>query len=834
MPRESIMLNPFRNCRSFLACAILAVGASVARADMPQAPALKAEPPKSALRGLSVFPEKIELSGPRAEQPLGVLGDYADGRQWDLSRAASFKVESEKIATVTAGVLRPVADGETNVVISVGLQSVKVPVTVKDSGKDVPVSFAREIVPVLTRMGCNQGACHGAALGRGGFRLSLRGFDPSFDHPQIVQSAEGRRIVLSDPERSILLMKPAGQMEHQGGERFAVGSREYNLIKQWLQDGVPEPVAREATVTSLQVWPPKRLMALREQQQILVRAVWSDGLVTDVTPMVQFDAINEGVAAVSPAGLITAKGPGESHVMLRYQGQATIATVTLPYGQLPPGTTIPTSNFIDEKLAARWKALGLTPSALCSDEEFLRRLSLDAIGTLPTPAEVKAFLADKSPDKRTKVIDAMLERPEFVDFWALKWGDLLRINRDLLQDKGMWCFHNWVRASLRDNKPVDEMVREIITAEGSPFMDGPANYYMAARTPPDWAETTAQLFLGVRMQCAKCHQHPFEKWTQDDYAGLAAFFARMGTKNSQEYGLFGRETVIFLKTTGEQTHPRKGNVVKPHPLDGPDMDDPLDRRRKLADWLTAKDNRFFARNIVNRFWAYTMGRGLVEPVDDMRATNPPSNPELLDALAADFAGHNFDLKHLLRTIFQSRAYQLSAVATAGNKMDASNIQHTRYQPKRLTAEQLADALDFATGTREKYVGLPLGTRAIQLPDTKVRSFLMDTFGRPPRQVTCECERTTQPNIAQAMHLLNGDFLNKKIEAPTGRIETLLKAKATTDALIDELYLSTLSRLPTSDERTWAKGWVGRAPNVKEGACDLLSVLLNSREFLFNH
>jgi hypothetical protein len=357
---------------------------------------------------------------------------------------------------------------------------------------------------------------------------------------------------------------------------------------------------------------------------------------------------------------------------------------------------------------------------------------------------------------------------------------------------------------------------------------------MNSRQPTDWSETTAQLFLGVRMQCAKCHHHPFEKWSQDDYYGLTAFFARVGTKTSQEFGLFGRETVIYLKPTGEVTHPRKGGVVKPHPLDGPDVDDPFDRRRKLAEWLTAKDNPFFARNFVNRFWAYTMGHGLVEPIDDIRATNPASNPELLDALAEDFIKNKYDLKSLLRTIFTSQAYQLSADRTPGNAADAANVYHTRYERKRLSAEQLADAVDFATGTQEKYQGVPLGTRAIQLPDTKVRSYLMDVFGRPARQITCECERTTKPNIASVLHLMNGDFINKKIDATSGRLDALLKAKTLEPALIEELYLVTLSRPPRAEEVEKAKKWIAAAPTPREGVADLLWTLLNSREFLFNH
>ncbi len=793
-----------------------------------------AEAPKAPLRSLTLLPPSIDFDGPRAEQHVVVIGEYADGRRWDLTREATFSSGAAKVATVDGlGVVRAAGDGDAAINVRAAGQAAVVLAKVRHATAEVPVSFVREVVPVLTKAGCNQGACHGAALGRGGFKLSLLGYDPAFDHKEIVQSAEGRRVVLSDPERSILLQKPALVMEHAGGERLPAHSAAYETLRRWLEDGAPEPEATAPAVTTLVVWPAKRVMVPGERQQLIVRATWGDGRAEDVTATARFDALNDGVASVTPAGLVTAKARGETSVMIRFGGQVAVAQVTLPYTRIDKYPDVPANNFIDEKLIAHWKDLGLTPSPLCADEEFFRRVHLDALGTLPGAAEVKAFLADKDPDKRKKAIDKVLDRPEFVDYWSLKWGDLLRIDRDALQEKGMWSFYNWVRAALRDNKPVDEFARDVITAEGSTFTDGPANYYRTANNPLDWSETTAQVFLGVRIQCARCHHHPFEKWTQDDYYGLSAFFVRLGTKSSQEFGIFGAETVVYLRPSGEQSQPRKG-VVKPHPLDGPDMDDPFDRRRKLAEWLTARDNPFFARNIVNRFWGYTMGRGLVEPLDDMRATNPASNPELLDALAADFVAHKYDLKHLLRTVLNSRAYQLSSLKTEGNAADAANVQHTRYTVKRLTAEQLADALDFATGTREKYQGLPLGTRAIQLPDTKVRSFLLDTFGRPPRQITCECERTAQPNIAQALHLLNGDFLNKKIAAPTGRVEGLLKAKVPLTDVVEELYLVTLSRPPQPGETIKALDWIKKAPTEREGVEDLLWVLLNRSEFLFNH
>lgn len=697
-----------------------------------------------------------------------------------------------------------------------------------------PVSFSRDIEPILTKAGCNQGACHGGQHGRGGFRLSLFGFDPVFDHSQIVQSAEGRRVVLGQPERSILLLKPSLTMEHGGGERLKAGSPQYELVKRWLEQGAPEPTESDSRVTKIEVQPPRRRMNPGETQQIVVRAHWSDGKTSDATSLALYDSLNDGVAAVSSTGLVTAKDKGESHIMIRFAGAATTMQVSLPFAKISDYPTLARNNFIDDHLIAKWKDLGLIPSRQCDDATFFRRIHLDAIGTLPTPEAIRTFLADPSPNKRDRAIDGVLARPEFADFWAIKWGDLLRVNRDAMQDKGMWSFHDWLRASLRDNKPLDQFAREILLAEGSTFTEGPANYYRVGRTAEDWAETTAQVFLGVRLQCAKCHHHPFENWSQDDYYGMAAFFCRVGQKYSSEFGVFARETIIFTKAKGEQSHTRKRVIVKPHPLGGPVMDDGQDRRRRLAEWITAKDNPFFARNIVNRVWGYLMGRGLFEPLDDLRETNPACAPELLDALARDFVASGYDLKHVLRTVMQSRAYQLDSTESSGNSADKANAFFARYQTKRLAAEQLADAIDYATESRQKYPGLPLGTRAIQLPDPRVSSYLLDVSGRPQRVVTCECERTSQPNIALALHFLNGDTLNKKIADSNGRVERLSKSKAPADAMIAEMYLVTLSRPPRPDEVSRAKRWLANAGSLREGMQDLLWALLNSREFLFNH
>lgn len=802
-------------------------------AQEPPLPAASA--PTAPVVRLELYPTQVTFTSNREVQRFVVLAHHADGRSWEVTSAVRWQIDDPKIVQFDRpAIARPLADGTTKLTATWGQHAVHATIRVQELARERPVEFHRDVQPILTKAGCNSGGCHGAQHGRGGFRLSLFGFDPWFDHSQIVQSAEGRRVVISDPERSILLRKPVLLMEHGGGQKLHLGSREYETLRQWLQEGAAEPSANEPTVQRLEVFPSQRLLVPGEQQTLVVTAIWSDGKRQDVTATAQFDSLNEAVAQVTSTGLVTAKAAGETHIMIRFAGQATVAQMTLPYARISPYPKLERHNFIDDLLIAKWKDLGLLPSLLCSDEEFYRRIHLDVIGTLPEPQAIRQFLADRDPDKRRKAIDAILDRPEFVDYWALKWGDLLRINRDALTEKGMWSFHNWVRAQLRNRVPMDEFVRDIITAEGSTFTEGPANFFRIGRSADDWAETVAQVFLGVRMQCAKCHHHPFEKWSQDDYYGMSAFFVRLGTKNSQEFGLFGQESVVFLRPTGEATHPRNRVVVKPHPLDGPILDDEFDRRRKLAEWMTTKDNPFFARNLANRFWGYLMGRGLVEPLDDMRATNPASNPALLDALAHDFAEHRFDLRHLLRTILQSRAYQLESTVTPGNAADVANTYFTRYTVRRLTAEPLADAIDFATGTREKYQGLPLGVRAIQLPDPRVRSYLMDVFGRPARQIVCECERTTQPNIAQALHLLNGEFLNKKISDPKGRIEEAFRLKKPLPAIVEELYLVTLSRLPTEVERIRALEWIAQAPTPKEGAQDLLWVLLNSKEFLFNH
>jgi hypothetical protein len=701
-----------------------------------------------------------------------------------------------------------------------------------ENPREKKVSFRNQIVPLLTKLGCNQGACHGSQHGKGGFKLSLLGFEPEVDYASIVKSAEERRVTPFAPEESLVLLKPTLSVAHGGGRRMEVDSPAYMLLEQWLMEGAPGPRDDDPRVVGLKVRPERRLTEPGQEQQLKVIAAFSDGSDRDVTADARFDTLNEGVATVRPSGLARTVGNGEANIMVRYQGRAAIARLTVPFAREKP-FEFPSRNIIDVKAAAKWRELGLVPSPLCSDAEFLRRVMLDLLGTTPAPDDVDEFLADNDPDKRTKLVDRLLNRPEYVEFWTLKWGDVLRVNSEKIGAQGMLAFNLWLRGAFRSNMPVNRMVEELVTAQGSIFSNGPANFFRIASSPDDLAETTAQVFMGVRLQCAKCHHHPFESYGQDDYYALAAYFARVRTKRSDEFGLFGGEQVVYVSKTGEVVQPRTGKQMAPRPLGASAVDDPVDRRRALAKWLTTENRRWLAKNVVNRYWGYLMGKGLVNPIDDLRETNPPTNPELLDALAAEFVASGYDLKSLLRLIVTSRVYETSALATADNRLDTTFFTH--YTIKRLTAEQLLDAINAATRTFEKFPRQPAGTRAIALPDTSYASFFLDTFGRPLRAIACECERSSDPNLSQALNLMNGDIVNRKVFQEGGGLARMLKdPKLTDETLVSRLYLLTFNRLPTDAETVEAKAVFAEAPSRTAGAQDLFWALMNSKEFLFNH
>ena len=799
---------------------------------------------------LRVEPQHAKLVGNLARLQLQVTGTDASGRQFDLTRDVSYKITSDGIASVSkTGAVVPLASGSGKIRVQHGSAAVEIPITITEVLPQAKVSFKRDVVPILSRAGCNQGACHGAQFGKGGFKLSLLGFAPERDYTRLVRDHFGRRVSLIKPADSLILRKALMEIHHGGGKRFQRDSYDHQVLTTWLKAGAPAPKSDEPEVVDLTISPAEQVYRVDENQQLRVVAHYSDNTTRDVTLTAKYDTLSEGIATVTEDGDITVVGQGQAAVMVRYEGQAKVSHVLSPFKENVDLVSFQPKNFVDEHIKARWKRLGIQPSTLCTDAEFTRRAFLDSIGTLPTSEKVQAFLESNDPNKRDELVDELLgltgdpKRDLYVKpwsgYWALKWGDLLRNNRKQTGVGGMWSLFNWTRRSLRENMPVDQFVREIITAQGSTLQNGPANYYRIARKPTDLAETTAQVFLGVRIQCARCHHHPYESYSQSDYYGLAAFFTRVGTKNNSKFDVLGGNSIVQLNSSGSIKHPRFGKTMAPTPLAGKPIDTEgvRDLRRPLADWLTAPENKLFCRNIANRIWSYYMGSGLVEPVDDLRATNPASNPELLDALGSHLVEIKFDLRKLMRTIMTSRVYQLSSTALPANADDRRFYPH--YNIKRLPAEVLLDAIDSACGTHEPFSGVPLGTRAIELPDPNFNSYFLDTLGRPQRAIACECERTAEPNLAQVLHIANGELLSRKLVDKQGRISQLvenknLEERGAAKHAIHYLYLATYSRLPTADELLECQQIVTRAPNPREGLEDLLWALLNSREFLFNH
>ncbi|HEY3967447.1 MAG TPA: DUF1549 domain-containing protein [Planctomycetaceae bacterium] len=772
-----------------------------------------------------------------ATDPAGVSNERSE----DLTTRASFASSNPAVVSVSpSGRLLGLANGDA--VINVTVEGVSKPVEVHVAGivTDPQIEFTEQILPILYKAGCNGGACHASQHGKGGFTLSVMGFDPPADRNAIVRDRMQRRVNLLNPADSLVLKKPTMSAPHGGGRRLEVGSTDYNILSSWIARGAPESKADARKVTKLIVTPASRVGQPGMKQQLRVQALYSDGKSRDVTGWARFDSMDEGVLNVTSAGVTTAIGRGQAPIMVRYEGQAEIAMVVVPFADSVDLAGWQNNNFVDELASAKFKELGIVPSGLSDDAAFLRRAFFDAIGTQPTVEEATAFLDSTDPEKRKKLIDRLLGlsgdptqdiyNDKYAALWTLKWADLIRNNSTVTGETGMWALHNWLRESFRTNKPFDEFVRELVTAKGSIFSNGPANYYRIANNPPDLAETTSQLFLGVRLQCAKCHHHPFEKYSQADYYGFAAFFSRVGTKGSSEFGNFGGETVVLVRSGGEVGHPKTGQIMKPTPLDGEAIDDPLDRRIPLAKWLTSPDNELFARNVVNRYVGYLLGRGLVEPIDDMRSTNPPTNVALMQALSRDFRSSGFNVKHLMKTIMNSRLYQLDSQPTPQNAADHRFYSH--FKVKRISAEPLLDAIDYSTGTPTKYPNLPLGTRATELPDANYQNTFLVTFGKPKRASVCECERTPDENLAQALHTLNGDVVATKIVDGKGRIATLLAAKKPHDEIVSEIYLATVSRRPTPAEIEASNKFLASSPNPQEYYQDLLWALINSKQFLF--
>ncbi|MEZ6090079.1 MAG: DUF1549 domain-containing protein [Pirellulaceae bacterium] len=741
---------------------------------------------------IQIYPEQIQLAGLHETSQILVLGKL------DLTRDALFSVVDPSIATIDQrGLVRPLASGKTKINISIGDRMPELPIEVQ-SPTSRGLEFSRDIRPILNKSGCASAACHAAQHGQGGFKLSVFGFDVAADYNAIAQQSRSRRIDAARPDASLILRKASGSVTHGGGTRFATDSVSYHTFRRWIADGAIAPTEAEAELKSLSVFPTDSTLT-EGSQQLRIEATFADGTTRDVTAMARYDSLDPGVAEVDESGLVNVVGKGQTSIMIRYEGEAVTSNFVVPYSQSVQLADWRNNNFVDELAVVKFKQLGIEPSPLCSDATFIRRVYLDAIGTLPTIEQTQAFLASQDPDKRQLLIDRLLGltgdptldtfNDAYAAYWTLKWSDLIRNNSGSVGEQGMWALHNWIKEKFRVNEPFDAFVRELVTAKGSIYSSGPANFFRIHTDSSSLAEATSQLFLGVRLECAKCHHHPFEKYSQADYYGLAAFFARVGSKTSEDFGLFGRETVVMVRETGDVSHPRTRQRMQPTPLGGQPVEETLDRRIPFADWLTSKDNTYFSRSIVNRYVGYLLGTGLVDPIDDMRSTNPPSNVELMDALANHFIEHDFDLKQLMRAIMSSRLYQLSSQPTPENASDMRFYSH--YQVKRLPAEPLLDAIDQATGVATKFRNLPLGTRAIELPDAEYPNYFLTTFAKPRRATVCECERSADANLAQALHTANGDILAAKIADKQGRVAKLIAENKPHDEIVSELLATIL-------------------------------------------
>jgi len=803
--------------------------------------ALVCVPAASFGAALAIGPESgdgLRLHGPDSRRQLVVTATGDDGRMSDLTRAASYEIEPADVVTVdAAGFVTPLCDGRAVITVRTtdGLVA-SATVTVSGFGDPPPVSFKNGIVPIFTKLGCNGGGCHGKSGGQNGFRLSLLGFHPEDDYEYLVKESRGRRVSTASPTESLLLQKAVGRMPHGGGKRLEPGDHEYQLLTRWIEQGMPFGTDDDPTVTSIECRPAGRLMERGSEQQIVVLARYSDGTVEDVTRMALFEPNDTEMAECSTGGLVrTRQLAGEVAVMARYQGQVATFRATIPLGEQIVDLPAP-ANLIDEAVFAKLQLLGVPPSAPCDDATFLRRVSLDVTGTLPTAEEAKAFLSDSDPSKRERLVDRLLDSPAYADLFANKWNAVLRNKRREETDKaGTYAFHRWIRRSLLENKPFDRFVREILTASGDASFNPPVVWYREVDTTEEQVEDTAQLFLGLRIQCARCHHHPFEKWSQNDYYGMAAFFSRVQTKPLAQAGKARDKEVFHGDGLAVTRNPRTGQELRPTGLGSAPLELPAesDPRVALADWMTNPANPFFAKSVANRYWKHFFGRGLVEPEDDMRATNPPTNPELLEALARNFVESGYDLKGLVRTIVLSKTYQLSAEPNERNAADKQNF--SRYYPKRMSAEVLYDAFHQVTGAAESYSGLPAGTRAIALADPTVGPYFLKVFGQPQADTACECERSAEANLAQSLHLLNSTEVQNKIAGNEGRAAALAADPRPVEEKVREIYLWIYGREPEADELAVAAAHVARqGDNARAAYEDLLWALVNTKEFLFNH
>src|SRR6266851_3110056 len=726
---------------------------------------------------LSVIPPELTFRSPDEGMRVLIVGTTADGEKVDLSESAQFDPAEAIVKRGPDGLLYATRQGETKVTVTAAGAKAQFTAHVADLTKPPQVSFLRDVEPVLNKVGCTSGLCHGSAKGKNGFKLSLRGYDPEFDYEALLYDMSGRRFNRAEPARSLMLAKPTQQVPHGGGLRIELGSRYYKTILSWISAGVPYGDPKVDRVEKLEVLPKEVFMhGPSKTQQVLALAHYSDGSVRDVTREANISSNTPEVADVDTNARVKGERKGEAALLVRYEGKFVAVPVTVLNPN--PGfawNNLPQHNYIDELIDAKLKRLKILPSPPVDDAEFLRRVSLDLIGLPPTPAELRAFVEDKTDSltKRSRMVDRLIARPEYVDHWTLKWGDLLQVSRRYMGDKGMWEFREWIRDSIAQNKPYDKFVYELLTARGSSYENPAANFFRVTRNAKASLEKTTQLFMGVRLVCTQCHDHPFEKWTQNQYYEMTAFFGSVGLKPGFQSG---DEIIYDKREDNEVKHPKTGRVVPPKYLvasvGAPPIPRSAERREALVEWLTSKDNPFFARAIANRFWSYFLGRGIIEPVDDIRASNPPVNEALLEALTKDLTDHDFDLKHLMRTIVNSRTYQASIQTNVWNADDKVNFSHA--MPRRLSAEELMDGIALAAGSRQKFAEVPPDTKAEEFPDPHVgRDGFLDVFGRPARESSCECERRSDISLAQALNLVNGRTIGDAIADPKGRVAKLV-------------------------------------------------------------
>jgi len=780
--------------------------------------------------GIAVYPPDANLTSKVDRQPFVVVASRDDGVTLDVTKEITTTFANPAMVRLEESTLHPAANGDTTMAIEWQGHKVSLPIHVANVEHQPDISFQLDVMPIFLRAGCNTGSCHGAARGKDGFRLSLFGFDPQGDYFRITREQGVRRVNLAVPAESLFVEKSIGAVPHTGGKRFEADSEYAKTMVDWLAAGAKNDAAAPPAVVRLELYPPKAVLEGAEAtQQFIARAVYADGTDRDVTTLALFSSNNDNSAAITENGLVTASNRGEAFTMCRYETHTVGSQVlVLPKGMEYTAPAVG-GNYVDELVGDKLKRLRILPSEICTDEEFLRRVTIDITGSLPTEEEYLQFVNDGDPNKRAALVDRLLERKEFSEIWAMKWAELLMVkSSNQVSYKSMFLYHSWLTDKVANNVPLDQMVRELLGATGGTFTEPATNYYQIERDTLKTAENVAQVFMGIRTQCAQCHNHPFDRWTMDDYYSFAAFFSQVGRKTGEDY----RESIIYNRGGGEVSHPVGGRRMEPKFLGGdtPDVKG-KDRRVVMAEWLTSPENPYFSTSIANRVWAHFFGIGIVEPIDDIRVSNPASNPELFNTLGAKLVEYKYDFRQLVRDICNSQTYQRSCVRNDSNREDELNFAHATV--RRVPAEMMLDCINQVTGTKEKFRGLPLGARAVQIADGNTSTYFLTTFGRAKRETVCSCEATTDPTLSQALHMLNGSTVQGKI-TQGGVVKKLLDEGKTPEQVIEAIYIRALSRRPTPGEVEALMGTVKDSASPQVGLEDVFWAVMNSREFVFSH